>query len=272
MNEDPLRLVDRSFVVAGAGGGGIGTSICAAIVGAGGRVIAIDNDAERLAMADALGDAVTARLADVRDPLAIDGVLADVGSLHGLVHVAGGLSLDEWGHTEQLSLDTFDDVIILNLRAAFVTSRAVADKLIAVEQGGSIVYLSSIAALSALPYGAAYAVAKAGVLALMRTQAVEWGPLGIRVNAVAAGSVATPKSGGASPDDTTADATVPLLRRAVPDDVAGAALFLLSDLASYVNGHTLVVDGGSSVRPSFLDEDDLPVFVRDASLRSRLKE
>ena len=133
-------------------------------------------------------------------------------------------------------------------------------------------YLSSIAALSALPFGAAYTVAKAGVLALMRTQAVEWGPLGIRVNAIAPGSVATPKSGGASPDDTTADATVPLLRRAVPDDVAGAALFLLSDLASYVNGHTLVVDGGSSVRPSFLDEDDLPVFVRDASLRSRLKE
>jgi len=56
----------------------------------------------------------------------------------------------------------------------------------------------------------------------------------------------------------------------VPEDIAGAVLYLLSDLAGFVTGHTLVVDGGSSVRPSFLDADDLPVFVHDADLRARL--
>ena len=63
---------------------------------------------------------------------------------------------------------------------------------------------------------------------------------------------------------------IPLRRRGTPDDVAGAVLYLLSDVAGFVTGHTLVVDGGSSVRPSFLDADDLPVFVHDADVRARL--
>ena len=63
---------------------------------------------------------------------------------------------------------------------------------------------------------------------------------------------------------------IPLRRRGVPDDIAGAVLYLLSDVAGFVTGHTLVVDGGSSARPSFLDDADLPVFVHDAGLRARL--
>ena len=59
-------------------------------------------------------------------------------------------------------------------------------------------------------------------------------------------------------------------RRGVPDDIAGAALYLLSDLAAFVSGHALVVDGGSSARPSFLDADNIPVFVRDPAMRGRL--
>jgi NAD(P)-dependent dehydrogenase (short-subunit alcohol dehydrogenase family) len=272
VSENSLRLDGRTIVVAGAGGGGIGTAICAAIAEANGRVLAVDNDADRLAVAAALGDAVTPCLADVRDPAAVEAALAGAGTLYGLVHVAGGLGLDQWERTEQLSLETFDEVLALNLRAAFVTSQAVAARLIAQGEGGAIVHLASIAALSAMPFGAAYAVAKAGLLALMRTQAVEWGPRGIRVNAIAAGSVRTPKNAGyAGSDDAAGDAQVPLRRRGEPDDIAGAALFLVSDLAGFVTGHTLVVDGGASVRPSFLDDDDLPVFVRDTALRARLK-
>ena len=84
-----LRLDDRRIVVAGAGGGGIGTAICAAIVRAGGRVVAIDNDAARLEDARALGDAVEACLADARDPSQVDRALGRE-PIHGLVHVAGG--------------------------------------------------------------------------------------------------------------------------------------------------------------------------------------
>jgi 3-oxoacyl-[acyl-carrier protein] reductase len=264
-----LRLDDRRIVVAGAGGGGIGTAICAAIVRAGGRVIAIDNDAPRLEVVRALGDAVDACLADARDTSQVDRALGRE-PIHGLVHVAGGLGLDRWERTEELSLTAFDDVIDRNLRAAFVTSQAVASRLIGRGHGGAIVHLASIAALSALPFGAAYAAAKAGMLALMRTQAVEWGPRGIRVNAIAAGSVRTPKNAGYAPDDDGGDVTMPLRRRAEPDDIAGAALFLLSDLASFVTGHTLVVDGGASVRPSFLDEQGLPVYVQSPEVRARL--
>ena len=130
-------------------------------------------------------------------------------------------------------------------------------------------HLASIAALSAMPFGAAYAVAKAGLLALVRTQAVEWGPHGIRVNAIAAGSVRTPKNADYTPDESGRRCDVPLRRRGEPDDIAGAALFLLSDLANFVTGHTLVVDGGASVRPSFLDDDDLPVYVQSDELRAR---
>jgi len=268
--EAALPLADRTIVVAGAGGGGIGTAICTAIVRAGGRVVAIDNDDARLEVVRACGDAVEALLADARDPGQVDRVLG-AGTIHGLVHVAGGLGLDQWEHTEKLSLQAFDDVLDSNLRAAFVTSQAVASRLIARGEAGAIVHLASIAALSALPFGAAYAAAKAGMLALMRTQAVEWGPRRIRVNAIAAGSVRTPKNADYAPRDTIDDFSVPLRRRAEPDDIAGAAVFLLSDLASFVTGHTLVVDGGASVRPSFLDEHDLPVYVQSAELRARLE-
>ena len=135
MIEDSFRLDGRVIVVAGAGGGGIGTAVCAAIADAHGQVLAIDNDAERLAIAAALGDAVTPCLADARDPATIADALAGAGTLHGLVHVAGGLDLDQWERTEQISLATFDDVLALNLRAAFVTSQAVAARLIVQPNG-----------------------------------------------------------------------------------------------------------------------------------------
>src|SRR5262249_11713024 len=94
----------------------------------------------------------------------------------------------------------------------------------------------------------------------------------IRVNAVAPGTVRTPRNRVAGVDeDTPAErAAIPLGRRGEPDDVAGAVLFLLSDLARFVSGQGLSVDGGSSARPSYLDDEDLPVFVRDPTLRARL--
>ncbi|MGH9097088.1 MAG: SDR family oxidoreductase, partial [Acidimicrobiales bacterium] len=98
---------------------------------------------------------------------------------------------------------------------------------------------------------------------------------GVRVNAVAAGTIRTPASEGHRSDPLGPEAersALPLGRRGHPDDVAGAALFLLSDLAGWITGQVVVVDGGSSTRPSFLDQDDLPVFVGDGALRWRLAQ
>ena len=264
-----IDLSGRTIVVAGAGGGGIGTATANLLTNAGATVVGLDIDADRLARADV----AVARVVDLRDPDAVEATIDGLAALDGLVHVAGGLGRDQWAPTEQVSPGTFDDVLALNLRAALTTSQAVARRLRAAERPGSIVYIASIAGLGALPYGAAYAVAKAGLLALTRTQAVEWGPVRIRVNAVAAGTVRTPKSeAGRATDQPDEVATIPLQRRATADDIAAAALFLCSDLATFVTGHTLVVDGGASVKPSYVDADNLPVFVRDPEVRARIKE
>ena len=279
MLEDRLNLADRVVVVAGAGGGGIGTAVCRMLVEAGARVAAIDVDRDKLAISEAaideLGGHALGILADVRDPEAVDDAVrqaAELGSIHGLVHVAGGFFPDQWASIRGMPPETFAAAVELNLNAAFLTTKSVASALVSAGQGGSIVHISSIAALSGLPFGAPYAAAKAGMLALMRTAALELGAQQIRVNAVVGGSVRTLRNAAESPpEDSAAErAAVPLGRRGLPVDIAGAALFLLSDLASYVTGQALVVDGGSSTRPSLLDADNLPVFVHDPDLRARL--
>jgi NAD(P)-dependent dehydrogenase (short-subunit alcohol dehydrogenase family) len=134
------------------------------------------------------------------------------------------------------------------------------------------VLISSISGTQAMPFGAPYAAAKAGILAFVRTAALELGPVGVRVNAVAPGTIRTAHSEQGTPtvDSLEEQLAIPLRRRGSPADIAGAVLYLLSDLAAFVSGHTLVVDGGSSARPSFLDAENVPVFVRSAELRDRL--
>jgi 3-oxoacyl-[acyl-carrier protein] reductase len=279
MLDERLGLTGRTVVVAGAGGGGIGTAVCRLLVEAGAVVAALDHDQDRLALSeramDEVGGPYRSVVADLRSP---DGVAAAVaeataaGPLHGLVHVAGGLFPDQWASLLETAPETFDSVLELNLRSAFLTTRAVGAQLEAQGTGGSIVHMTSIAALSAMPFGAAYAAAKAGMIALTRTAALEFGRAGIRVNAIAAGTVRTPRnlsqsSPGDAPDERVA---IPLGRRGEPNDIAGAVLFLLSELSGFVSGQVLAVDGGSSARPSFLGDDNLPVFVRDPELRGRL--
>jgi len=279
MLDEHLGLGRRTVVVAGAGGGGIGTAVCRVLVEAGAVVAALDNDADRLGVSERAMDEAGGRyrsvMADVRNADDVAAALADtatLGPLHGLVHVAGGLLPDQWAALLDTAPATFDSVLDLNLRSALLTTRAVGARLVEQKTGGSIVHITSIAALSAMPFGAAYAAAKAGLIALTRTAALELGPAGIRVNAVAAGSVRTPRNRTqSSADDTPAErAAIPLGRRGQPDDIARAVLFFLSELSGFVSGQVLAVDGGSSARPSFLDDVNLPVFVRDPELRTRL--
>lgn len=280
--DERLGLDGKVVVVAGGGGGGIGTAICGMLAQAGASVAALDNRPDALKVVD---DAVAGTrgqhltmVTDVRDPAAVDDAVtkaAELGPMHGLVHVAGGLWPPQWAALLDTDLDVFDEVLNLNLRSVLVTSKAIARRLVDQGSGGSIVHIASIAGLTAMPFGVPYSTAKAGMVGLVRTAALEWGPKGIRVNAVAPGSVRTPKSAhGRSPAESEdlpeERAVVPMARQGRPDDIAGAVMFLMSDLSSWITGQILPVDGGSSARPSFLGADNLPVFVRDPEMRSRL--
>lgn len=278
---DMWGLTGKSIVVMGAGGGGIGSAICRHLGNAGATIVAVDIDADKLAICtddlEANGISHIGLLADGRDKDAVADVVeraCALAPLRGSVQVAGGMWPPQWAPF--VSEDAaFDDVIALNFGSTVNTVRAVGRKLVKQGNGGSIVNIATVSALNAMPYGSAYAAAKAAVLSLTRSLAVEWGSRQIRLNAVAPGSIATPKSASTrKPGDTDGNdlEVIPMRRRGTSDDIASAVLFMMSDLANYVTGQVLCVDGGTSIRPAVNDRDELPVFVHNEELRARLAD
>jgi len=276
--DERVGLRGRHVWVVGAGGGGIGTGVASELAAAGARVVAIDRDRDALeptlaAVRERGGDC-TPRVVDAFDREAMEALgqsESAAGRLPtGLVNVVGGLIRDRWGPVLDTSDETFDGILHTNLRAAWLASQVVAGGLSRAGSEGSIVHLVSISALQGMPYGAAYSAAKAALISLGRTQALEWGPRGIRVNMLAAGTIHVPRS--ASVDAERDRRAIPLGRRGAPSDIASAALFLLSDLACWITGQVLAVDGGASIKPAYLDDDGLPVFVEDGALRQELRE
>ena len=274
-------LDGRAVIVMGAGGGGIGTAIARHLGLAGATVVAVDIDPDKLSICTkALSEANIEHIglvADGRDRDAVADVVERAGSLaplRGSVQVAGGMWPPQWAPFASDD-PAFDDVMALNFGSTVNTVRAVGRRLVAQGSGGSIVNIATTSALNGMPYGSAYAAAKAAVLSLTRSLAVEWGSRGIRVNAVAPGSIATPKSASTrSAGDTDRNDTdvIPMRRRGTSDDIARGVLFMMSDMSSYVTGQVLCIDGGTSVRPTYNDRDELPVFVHNEELRARLAD
>lgn len=135
----------------------------------------------------------------------------------------------------------------VNLEGAFNLTRAVAQNMLDRKASGSIINMSSIMGLVASPLQGVYSMTKAALISMTKTLAVELGPFGIRVNAIAPGLVETKfASAILSAEDVRAQVVerTPAGRVGAPEDIAGAALYLASDAASFVTGHTLVVDGG----------------------------
>ena len=275
---DRLRLDDRTVLVAGAGGA-IGSIVAQRLVEAGATLVLVDNAAERLdACRSALGDERRGHHTEVADVGNVEQVQAVVaravarfGRLDGALCLVGGVHPDEFGPFIDNAMTTYDTILDRNLRCMVVVHQCVASAMANDGLGGSIVSVSAATGLASSPFHAMYGAAKAALISLARTEAIEWGPLGIRVNTVAPGGVQTQPPADPEEMARSERAAVPLGRRAVPDDIAGAVLFLLSELSSYMTGQTLVLDGGALGKPAFFDADNVPVFVTDAALRARMR-
>jgi NAD(P)-dependent dehydrogenase (short-subunit alcohol dehydrogenase family) len=278
--EDLLRLDGRIVVVSGAGGGGIGTTVTAMTAQAGATVIAVSRSKENLdehvGPLAQQGLAVVPVAADASTDEGIAAVIDEArradGRLYGLVNVAGGAEPSTWMPSTRVTRSDWRKIFTDNLETAFFMSRAVAAELVAAQRPGSIVSISSISGMNTAPFHVAYGTAKAAVVAMTRTMALELATAGIRVNAVAPGITATAASLTYTGEDPERDRqAIAMGRRGWPKEQAGAILFLLSELSSYITGQTLLVDGGLNLKWNHLAADNTSLFLKDQSFREAIR-
>ncbi|QUH04192.1 SDR family oxidoreductase [Saccharopolyspora erythraea] len=242
----PGELSGRTAIVTG-GSGGIGSAIARALSARGATVAVVDaDDRARAVAADVAGFAVLGDLTAADAPQrVVDQVVAETGSLDVLVNAAG---IQVRTAAVDIAAQDWERLLSVNLTAAYRLTQA-AVKFLTANRGSivNIVSLSSDRAVAGIvPYGAT----KAGLLQLTKGLAVELGPQGIRVNAVAPGYVVTPMTAEKLGDPEFHDrvmSRIPLGRLADGGDVADVVSFLASDAARYVTGAVLPVDGGYSI-------------------------
>jgi NAD(P)-dependent dehydrogenase (short-subunit alcohol dehydrogenase family) len=241
-----LRLDGQTFVVVG-GGYGMGRQSAHALAGAGADVACLDVEADRAAAvaAEVDGLALTGDAADAETlGLNLQRARDHFGSLSGICDVVG---MARWSRLTEMDDNDWDWSFTRNLRHAYLIAK-IGGALLSENGGGSLAFVASISGLTSAPYHAAYGAAKAGLVSLVRTAAVELAPANVRVNAVAPGGVATPRMAEGLGVDLASMADGSLEKAARMSDIAASLLFLSSDLAAHITGHTLVVDGGLTVR------------------------
>jgi NAD(P)-dependent dehydrogenase (short-subunit alcohol dehydrogenase family) len=245
-------LLDGRVALITGAGSGIGEAIAHAMAEAGARIIVLDIDgaaAERTTAA--IGRGAASFACDVTDRSGCDRLAAEVrnrtGAISILVNNAG--IIRRGTVTEPNSRADWDATLAVNLDGPYNMVTAFLDQLR--ETKGSIINIGSIQSFVALPNSAAYTTSKGGVRMLTKALAIELSPLGIRVNAIGPGFTATPLNAKAREDPAyMANFTnrIPLGRIGTPEDIAGPAVFLASDMARYITGVTLPVDGGYLAR------------------------
>jgi len=248
--DNPLDLHERRILVTGAASG-IGLATCQLLSRLGGRIVAVDANAEGLAcaMASFEGTRHDSKSFDLREveriPLWMLEVAAAGGALFGVVHAAGLSCIQP---ARLLEPNRYRDVMLVNTEAALALARGFQNKKVSEPSGGSIVFVSSVMAWAGSPGAAAYGMTKAALIGLAKSLAVELAPKRVRVNCVAPGFVKTPMFDRVSAmwdaeQRTHVESEHPL-GLGEPADVANAIAFLLADTGRWITGSVLVVDGG----------------------------
>ena len=255
---DPKTLANRSIVVTG-GGSGLGLAMAKTFAAHGARVTIAGRRRERLeaaapdiASTAREGGAVETFAADVRDPAQAEALIAHAAArfegVDGLVNNAAGNFL---ALSEELTPNGFDAVVRTVLYGSVNCTLAFGRHLLSRGAGGAVVSIVATYVRSGTAFALPSACAKAGVLAMTQSLAVEWGHAGIRLNAIAPGPIPTEGAFSrllASPEaQQNAIRRIPLGRFGRPDEVANLALFLLSDLCPYQTGDCVTMDGGEWV-------------------------
>jgi NAD(P)-dependent dehydrogenase (short-subunit alcohol dehydrogenase family) len=251
VNDQLFDLHGKVALVTG-GGRGLGRGIARALAGAGAAVVVSSRSGQELAetveMIGADGGVGFPLVADLSDTAAPARLVAQVGEERGgvdlLVHAAGGQVRKP---ALELTVEDWDEIQSVHLRAAFLLAQAVAQHLTARQAPGRIIFVASLTSSIGIPNLAPYGSAKTGLLGLMRTLATEWADTGITVNAIAPGFFHTELTDAVFEDDERRAwvlSRIPMGRPGRPEDLAGAAVFLASNSSSYVTGHVIQVDGG----------------------------
>ncbi len=249
-----IDLSGKTALVTGASRG-IGRAIAVAYAEAGADVAILARDAERLAevaaAVESAGSRVVVLVADVTQQdavqLAVSSAIERLGHLDIVVNNAGGNSFST--PFVGIRFAGWQKTIALNLDSTVHVCQAVGPHLLE-RRSGSVVNVASVAGLAAVPFMSHYGAAKAAVLSLTRSLAVEWAYAGVRVNALVPGWVATDLTEFARAEPSIEEGLlgrVPMKRWATPEEIAGPAVFLASDASSFMTGQELVVDGGLSV-------------------------
>jgi NAD(P)-dependent dehydrogenase (short-subunit alcohol dehydrogenase family) len=261
MTEQPKRLAGKIAIVTGASGG-IGRAIAERYAAEGARVVLADRNA---AAAEQLAHQITqsggqahAVAVDVGVPSQVqqlfDTTLAQYGRLDVLVNNAALVKTER--HILEADLEWWNQIIAVNLSGAFACSHLAA-QIMARQRSGVIINMSSGGATRAHRGNVAYDAAKGGIEAMSRAMALDLAPYGVRVNVLVPGSIDT---SGMPPETKQArGANIPLTRVGEPFEMAGPAVFLASDDASYITGHALVVDGGMLIQQRSATVDIFPL-------------
>jgi NAD(P)-dependent dehydrogenase (short-subunit alcohol dehydrogenase family) len=253
-----LRLDGRNFLVIGAGQG-IGRQASHALAQCGARLMVVDKEPE---LADDIAGEVDglAWSGDATVRADVERMVGDavnrLGRLDGIVDIVGMAQYASFLELSDENWSWHEDIVV---RHAFLAMQLGGREMVKTG-GGVMVFVASVSGITSAPMHAAYGVFKAGLMSLVKSVAVELGPRGVRVNAVAPGVVWTPRVSKLVGDEgrATNAANAPLRRVALPADIAAALLFLASDLSSYVSGHTIVVDGGVGAKFPYPMPDTSP--------------